>query len=107
VITITNDCRVTSRSILPYLDRFQIMKRGRLNYLLDELKVFEEIPVYRWLSHVAVTYGIRRTTAKEYLEDLVDGGYITIEREIIKFVKDIEKPVIKATRQMKEESIAI
>ena len=79
------------RSILPHLDRFQIMKRGRMMCLLEELEKMGEVPVLEFLSYIAVKYGIRRTTGLEYLEDWSDGGYISLERDIIRFLKKPEK----------------
>ena len=72
------------------LDRFQRMKQNRMRALLEELAEIGEIPVTEFLSYVAVRYGIRRTTVFEYLDDWLDGGYITIQDNIIKFVKKPE-----------------
>ena len=83
--------RQRQRSILPHLDRFQIMKRGRMMYLLEELEKMGEVPVPEFLSYIAVKYGIRRTTGLEYLEDWSDGGYISLEKGIIRLLKKPEK----------------
>jgi len=66
------------------------MKRGRVRALLKELEGIKEINVNKWLSVTAVKYGIRRATALEYLREWEDGGYITINDDIIKFVKNVE-----------------
>lgn len=76
--------------IYPNLDRFQRMKQGRMRALLEELAEIGEIPVARFLSYVSMRYGIRRTTAFEYLDDWLDGGCINIEDSIIRFVKKPE-----------------
>jgi hypothetical protein len=78
-------------SILPVLDRFQIMKRGRMKFLLREIESAKEIGVSEWLSKIAVRYGIRRNTGIEYLNDWQDGGYITIENGVIKFLRNVEE----------------
>ena len=67
------------------------MKKGRLMALLKELETMKKITVSKWLSHIAVNYGIRRPTGLEYLREWEDGGYITIEESVIKFVKNIEE----------------
>jgi hypothetical protein len=58
--------------------------------LLEELQQFGEISVTEFLSYIAVRYGIRRATGFEYLDDWLDGGYITIQDNIIKFIKKPE-----------------
>jgi hypothetical protein len=66
------------------------MKLGRMKSLLEEIENDGETSVSEFLSHIAVDYGIRRTTGLEYLRDWIDGGYITIEKNIIKFKKKSE-----------------
>lgn len=58
--------------------------------LLDEIEKIGEMPVDEFLSYVAVRYGIRRVTGEEYLSDWVNGGYISIKDDVIKFVKKPE-----------------
>jgi hypothetical protein len=66
------------------------MKQGRVRALLEELEALKEIGVRKFLSDIAVKYGIKRTTGLEYLTEWEDGGYITIENNVIKFVKKVE-----------------
>ncbi len=66
------------------------MKKGRLMALLKELESLKKIKINKWLSHVAINYGIRRPTGLEYLREWEDGGYIKIENDVIQFVKNIE-----------------
>jgi hypothetical protein len=66
------------------------MKKGRLRALLEELESMRKIRVSKWLSHIAVHYGIRRPTGLEYLREWEDGDYIIIEEGIITFVRNIE-----------------
>lgn len=61
-----------------------------MRILLDEIEKEGSVPIARFLSYVAVRYGIRRATAMEYLEDWSDGGYISLNNGIIKFVKKPE-----------------
>jgi hypothetical protein len=70
-----------------HLDRFQDDKRHRMKYLLEEIEEKKEMHISSFLSHAAVNYGIRRATSLEYLEDWTDGGYIVIDKNIIRFVK--------------------
>lgn len=58
--------------------------------LLEEIHKLGEVSVAEFLSYIAGRYGTRRTTGFEYLDDWVDGGYITIEDNIIKFAKKPE-----------------
>jgi hypothetical protein len=58
--------------------------------LLEEIQKFGEISVTEFLSYIAVRYGIRRATGFEYLDDWLDGGYIAIQDNIIKFIKKPE-----------------
>jgi hypothetical protein len=66
------------------------MKQNRMCALLEEIEKNKEMPVSEFLSYIAVRYGIRRTTGYEYLDDWLDGGYITVEDNIIKFAKKPE-----------------
>jgi hypothetical protein len=77
-------------SIYPNLDRFQRMKQSRMRALLEEIQKTGMIPINEFLSYIAVKYGIRRATGYEYLDDWADGGYITVQNGIIKFVKKPE-----------------
>lgn len=61
-----------------------------MRVLLEEIEKIKEISVAEFLSYIAVRYGIRRATGYEYLNDWVDGGYITIQDNVIKFVKKPE-----------------
>ena len=72
------------------LDRFQKLKLKRMRWLLQEIQNSGEIPLSKFFSYVAVRYGLRRATAEEYLEEWSDGGYISINNNIIKFVKKPE-----------------
>lgn len=67
------------------------MKQGRMKSLLEDLEKRKRISVTEFLSYIAVNYGIRRSTGQEYLRDWIDGGYITIEKGIIFFLKKNEE----------------
>jgi hypothetical protein len=75
------------------------MKRGRMSALLEEIQNKKEMSVTEFLSYIAVKYGIRRATGQEYLRDWLDGGYITIERDVIRFVKTDEEEKTTAAHQ--------
>jgi len=79
-----------SHFMYPNLDRFQKMKLKRMSILLQEIEKMGEISISDFLSYIAVRYGIRRTTGFEYLDDWLDGGYIAIDDNMIKFVKKPE-----------------
>lgn len=59
--------------------------------LLEEIEKTGKISVDEFLSYIAVNYGIRRTTGQEYLRDWIDGGYIAIEKGIIRLLKKNEE----------------
>jgi len=59
--------------------------------LLEDLKKRKKISATEFLSYIAVNYGIRRSTGQEYLRDWIDGGYITIKKGIIFFLKKNEE----------------
>ena len=54
--------------------------------LLIQIEEAGTIPLNRFLSRVAIQYGIRRKTALEYINDWLDGGYISIENQVIHFI---------------------
>ncbi len=76
--------------ILPHLDKFQQMKQGRMKCLLQEIETLKEIHISKFLSYIAVRYGIRRDTGLEYIKDWCDGGYISVHNDIIKFIRKPE-----------------
>jgi hypothetical protein len=75
----------------PNLDRFQVMKKGRMKFLLEEIEKKETIPLMEFLSYIAINYGIRRETGWEYIRDWIDGGCISVDNHIIKFIKKPEE----------------
>ena len=74
-------------TIYPHIDRFQRMKKGRMRCLLEELEQVGTIGIKDFLSHIAVDYGIRRSTGHEYIQDWLDAGCISIEDGKIKFLR--------------------
>ena len=85
-----NRTKDLSSSMYLALDRFQRMKMRRMRILLEEIQKAEEIPVPKFLSYVANRWVIRRTTTLEYLEDWCDGEYVSINNNVIKFLKKPE-----------------
>lgn len=75
------------KSIQQYLDRFQAMKLERMNSLLGEIEERGSVPVNEFLGSIAVSHGIRRPTGEEYLRDWIDAGCITVQKNMIYFVK--------------------
>lgn len=73
--------------IFLHLDRFQQMKRERMRCLLEELEQVGTIGIKDFLSHIAIHYGIRRTTGQEYIQDWLDAGCISVEDGKIKFLQ--------------------
>lgn len=77
----------TKLTISLHLDRFQRMKRDRMRCLLEELERVKAMKIKDFLSHIAINYGIRRTTGEEYIRDWLDAGCIAIENDKIKFLR--------------------
>jgi hypothetical protein len=75
------------KSMRPHLDKFQILKQGRMNLLLEEIEARGSVPVNEFLGSIASAHGIRRPTGEEYLRDWIDAGCITVQRNIIYYVK--------------------
>lgn len=57
---------------------------------MKRIQKAEEIPVPKFLSYASNRWGIRRTTTLEYLEDWCDGEYVSINNNVIKFLKKPE-----------------
>ena len=79
------------KSIDLVLDKFQIMKQKRMKYLLEQLEQKGKMKLNEFLSNIAVHYGIRKATGMEYIEAWMDGGYVTIEGDVIKYVRKPEE----------------
>jgi hypothetical protein len=75
------------RRIFLHLDRFQQMKQERMRCLLEELEQNGETNLNEFLSRISIDYGIRRNTGKEYIQDWLDAGCISIQGNKIKFLR--------------------
>ena len=73
------------------LDRFQLMKKERMQYLLEELEEKKEVKLSEFLSSIAIQYGIRKATGLEYIQAWVDGGYVSVQGDVIRFLKKPEE----------------
>ncbi len=82
---------INPRSIFLDLDRFQKMKLRRMRILLREIETRGEVDVNQFLGSIASNHGIRRNTGEEYLRDWIDAGNITVQKNIIHFVKKQEE----------------
>lgn len=80
-----------TRMMYPHLDRFQQMRFERTKFLLEELEQMKEAPMKEWLSHIAVRYGIARETGLKYIKDWIDGEFIVVQEEVIKFLRKPEE----------------
>jgi hypothetical protein len=85
-----SSCGDPSSAMYLCLDRFQKLKLRRMRCLLQEIMKAGEMPVPKFISYVANRYGLRRATAEEYLDEWLDGGYVSIQDNIIKFIKKPE-----------------
>ena len=73
--------------IFDSLDKWEHMKQGRMAYLLNEIEAAKEIEVSKFLGSIAVCHGIREATGREYLRDWINYGCITVENNVIKFLR--------------------
>lgn len=55
--------------------------------LLEELRKAKEIDIEKWTEYITQEYAIEKETVSRYLKEQKEAGYITIENNIIKFVK--------------------
>ena len=76
--------------IFQNLDKWERMKLGRMKFLLDEIEAKKEIDAQSFLGYIAVKYGIREATGREYIRDWVNAGCIVVEDDVIKFVKKLD-----------------
>jgi hypothetical protein len=77
-------------NIFDNLDKWEQMKQARMAFLLQEIEAAEEIEVPKFLGSIAVKYGIREATGREYIRDWVNAGCISIENNVISFVRRVE-----------------
>jgi|GEM_PF-3153503 len=77
-------------NIFSNLDKWELMKKGRMDYLLDEIEAAKEIEVSKFLGLIAVKYGIREATGREYIRDWVNAECISLEKNTIKFLKRLD-----------------
>jgi len=69
-----------------FLDPWQIKRRNRLTFIMQELRSKKEVDVDQFLGLMGTKYGIRRQTSKEYLKDLLDYGVIEVSDGKIKWL---------------------
>ena len=72
------------------LDKWEQMKKGRMAFLLEQIEAEKELEVPTFLGRTAVRYGIREATTREYLRDWINAGCISVENNVIKFVKKLD-----------------
>jgi len=58
--------------------------------LLDKIEDDKEVEIPKFLGSIAVKYGIREATGREYIRDWLNAGCITIENNVIKFLKKLD-----------------
>ena len=68
------------------LDLWQIKRRDRLAFIMQELESKKEVDMDEFLGLMGIKYGIRRQTSKEYLKDWLDYGVIEISDGKIKWL---------------------
>jgi len=69
-----------------FLDLWQIKRRDRLAFIIQELESKKEVDMDEFLGLMGIKYGIRRQTSKEYLKDWLDYGVIEISDGKIKWL---------------------
>jgi NAD-dependent DNA ligase len=76
--------------IYPHIDKWQHMKKGRMACLLDEIEAAKEMEMDRFLGSISVKHGIREDTGREYIRDWLNAGCISVEKNVIKFVRKLD-----------------
>ena len=76
--------------IFQNLDKWEKMKLGRMQSLLAQIEDMKKIEVCKFLGIIAVKYGIRETTGREYIRDWINAGCITVKDDVIYFVKKLD-----------------
>jgi len=66
------------------------MKKGRMAFLLNEIEATKEIEIPKFLGSIAVKYGIREATGREYINDWLNAGCISVENNVITFVRKLD-----------------
>lgn len=83
------DCK-KPKNIFDDIDKWQRMKKGRMESLFEEIEEAKEIEVPKFLGSIAVKYGIREDTGREYIRDWLNAGCISVEGNVIKFIKKLD-----------------
>jgi hypothetical protein len=74
------------------LDRFQVMKRNRMTFMVYELWRRNGVAkLNEFKGSIAVHYGIRRKTQDEYIEDLKNAGIVSVKDNIISLLWSSDK----------------
>ena len=71
----------------PSLDPWQEKRRDRIAFIMELIESENEVDERRFLGFIATKYGIKRSTLKEYMNDLQDYGVIEVANGKIKWVK--------------------
>lgn len=61
------------------LDEWQIKKRRRMKYIIEELQKHETVDKNWFKSSISVNYGFHKDTVDDYLTDLEELGIIEID----------------------------
>lgn len=74
------------RSMISRLDPFQVKRKGRIEYCIEELRKRKTVNAEEFMAYLSIRFGIRRQTAVEYLRDIESYGLIEWKGKTIEWI---------------------
>ena len=88
---------------MPVMSRTQIMRKARLNMVLNTVKTLAEVEVSKLLGLLSVNYGFKSKLSREYIRELKDSGFLDIIDGFVKLSEEYKKQInLKETKEIKE-----
>lgn len=74
------------RSMISRLDPFQVKRKGRIEYCIEELRKKKTVNADEFMAYLSIRFGIRRQTVVDYLGDIEAYGLIEWKGKTIEWV---------------------
>jgi len=74
------------RSMNSRLDPFQVKRKGRIEYCIEELRNRKKVNADEFMAYLSISFGIRRHTAVDYLGDIEAYGLIEWKGKTIEWI---------------------
>jgi len=81
----------------------QNMRKGRLQMVLNMIKVMEEVRYRKIVALLSVEHGIKEITSKEYLRQLRDAEYIQVKDGLVSLTESYKKQIGLKEKQAETE----